>query len=520
MEQIRRISALLLRRLRLDLRSASGHVLRLFAAGCLLFTIFTVVQSNVSIGAPGLTVYRWIVWVDSLLISIASMTVFATIISAEREQGTLALLRMTGMSPLSLILGQGVSGVVIGCLLIAIQLPFVVLTITLGGILWNQVLATFVALLGHLVLSGGIGLFWSAICLRPGSASFYVLLSQFGLWMGPWLSRYAAAGLTFKGWISPRTQSAIDQATSWIDQQLVWTRLDDIATSFGIVAWFSGQFWFSLLAGAVLVLAAAFLLDRRPVETPAYSPIVIRLWRTRGGRAWPRFAFAGKDYRQFMGGIKGMLARLILYPLVPLGFVYLLVAFGGARMDFEDVTGMVFWFNAAFLTVETAAIASRVFRNEVAEQTWSSLAVLPRWRGRIVLEKLWGCGLGLAPGLVCAWIAGASSSDVTRFFFGPHYSSGDAFAAIMLTIQPLLWVSVTGFAALLLVGMTPTVTIFCGFLAVILQYFLLLMLAMLFWGTRLSFENFFAVYLLGTSVLICVCLAGSLFRLRKLTARD
>lgn len=520
MNQLRRITALLLRRLRLDLRGAAGHAIRLFAGACLLFTIFVVVQSPVLMGAPGLMVYRWIVWVDSLFISVASITVFASIISGEREQGTLALLRMTGMSPLSLLLGQGVSGVVIGCLLIAVQLPFVVLTITLGGVLWDQVLATFAALLAHLVLCSGIGLFWSVLCMRPGTASSFTLLSQFGLWLGPWLTRYAASGLTFKGWISGATEDLIDAATIWLDQRLVWSQLNSIASSFGALPLVSAQFWFSIVAGAGLLVAAAWFLDRRPFETPVYSPIVIRLWRSSGHRAWSRCAFAGKDYRQFMGGAKGLAARVILYPLVPLLVAYLLVTFGSVRMEAEDVASMVFWFAAGFLTIEAAAVASRVFRNELAELTWSSLAVLPRWRGRIILEKLWGTFLGLLPGIGVALLAGMSSDDVQEFFFGPHYGDQEMFLAIMLAAQPLLWVSVTGFAALLLVGVSPTVTIFCGFLAIILQYFLLILIGMLVLGSSMSFEDYAMLYLVATGLLAIICCFGTLLRLRRLTARD
>ena len=124
----------------------------MFAAACLLFTIATVAQSGLSLGAPGRVVYGWIVWLDSLLISVGSVTIFASIIAAEREEGTLPLLRLTGTEPLALLLGQGFSGVVIGCLLLVVQFPLIILTITLGGVVWDQVLATFLALVSHLVL--------------------------------------------------------------------------------------------------------------------------------------------------------------------------------------------------------------------------------------------------------------------------------------------------------------------------------------------------------------------------------
>jgi len=518
--ELRRATALLFRRLRLDLRSAASNLVRMVAAGCLLFTIYTVVNAGMTIGAPGLMVYKWIVWIDSLLISLGSVAIFASIIASEREQGTLTLLRMTGMTPVSLLLGQGFSGIVIGCLLLAAQFPFVVLTITLGGILWDQVLATYMALLAHLVLCAGIGLFWSVVCARAGSASFYTLLSLFGLWLGTWLARTAANGLAYRGWITSETEIAIDSATVWLDARLVWNELSNIASSFGAVPVVAPQFWWSTGGGIGFLLLGALLLDRRPLETPPYSPTVIRLWRSSGNRAWKRLAIAGKDYRQFMGGAKGLVARLILYPLIPLAIVWALVTFGSARIDQNEAAATVFWFGAAFLTVEAAAIASRLFRSEITELTWSSLAVLPRWRLRLQAEKLWGAFLGLAPGLLVCLVAGAMSSDIQRFFFGQRSMDQERYLPLMLMAQPLLWVAVTSLAAMVMTGVPPTVTIFCGLLAVIVHWFLMLLGCTLLWGSRFSFGEFATAYLIVTLPLSLLLLAGASFRLRKLTERN
>ncbi|QDT54872.1 hypothetical protein Pan44_29110 [Caulifigura coniformis] len=520
MSEFRRATALLFRRLRLDLRSPVANLLRMLAAGCLLFTIFSVVNSGMTIGAPGLMVYKWIVWIDSLLISMGSVAIFASIIASEREQGTLSLLRMTGMNPVSLILGQGFSGIVIGCLLLAAQFPFVVLTITLGGILWDQVLATYMALLAHLVLCAGIGLFWSVVCARAGSASFYTLLSLFGLWLGTWLVRTMANGLAYRGWITSETEATIDSATIWLDARLVWTELSNIASSFGSIPIVSPQFWWSMAGGIGFLLLGALLLDRRPLETPPYSPIVIRLWRSSGNRAWNQLAVAGKDFRQFMGGAKGIVARLIIYPLVPLALVWALVTFGSARINSNETAATVFWFGAAFLTLEAAAIASRLFRNEITELTWSSLAVLPRWRARLLIEKLGGACLGLIPGMLVCLVAGLASADVQRFFFGPASASQERYLALVLMAQPLLWVAVTSLATLLLPGVPPTVTIFCGVIAIIAQWCLMLLGCTLLWGSRFSFEEFATAYLLVTTSLSLLLLLAASLRLRKLTERN
>ncbi|OAI53129.1 hypothetical protein AYO47_05445 [Planctomyces sp. SCGC AG-212-M04] len=513
------MTALLVRRLRLDLRSPGGHFIRAFAALCVLFTIFAVMQSPMMFGAPGRMVYGWIVWIDSLLISVGSVTIFASIIAAEREQGTLPLLRLTDTPPLSLLLGQGFSGVAVGCLLLLVQFPFVMLTITLGGVVWDQVAATFMALLAHLVLCAGLGLFWSVICSRSGTASFYTLVSMFSLWLGTWLFRQVLSALAVRGWIQQHTQTMLDEASVWLDQRLIWSELNSIASSFGILPLVSPQFWWSLGGGIALLIAGALLLDHRPLETPPYSPIVIRLWRTSGNRAWRNLAVAGKDYRQFMGGMKGCIARFVVYLLVPLLATWVFVMFTTTVFHEDDVWTTLFWFGFAFLTVEGAAIASRLFRNELVELTWSSLMVLPRWRPQVVVEKLMAAWLGLLPGVFVLLVSGYFSTTVRDFFFASGFTRQQQWFAMMLAMQPILWIAVTSLASMVLVGVPPTVTVFCGFLAIIFQYFFMLLMSFMLFSSGLSFEQFATTYLISTAILVVACELFAMLRLRKLTSR-
>jgi hypothetical protein len=473
-DQLRRATALLLRRLRLDLRGAAGHLVRLFAAGMLLVTILGTVDTSRTIGSPGLAAFRMVVWCDALLISAASITVFAAVIAGEREGGTLGLLRMTGTSPLTLLLGQGVSGLVIGCLLLAIQFPFIVLTTTLGGVLWNQVLAAFLALIAHLVLCAGVGLFFSTACKRAGSAAFFTFLSQFGLWWGPWIARWIAGRLNAGGTITAATEQTVSTASSFVDQQLVWTRLSEIATSFGTTELVSSQFWWSIAAGAVLVGLSTVLMDYRPIEVPPASPLVISLWRPIRGRAWGQWPIQGKDFRHIMGGARGVVARLVVYLAVPILTVWLMNLYANSTFDLDDVAAIVFWFGFAFLIVELNAIASRLFRNELAEQTWSTLVLLPRPFVAIVGSKLGGAALGLIfPALITA-MAFSMSSGVQEFWS----RSPQQYEWLIPLVMVCYFVSFTSVASMMLVSLPPTATIFCGLIAFIVHYALTFLAAM------------------------------------------
>ncbi|OAI53130.1 hypothetical protein AYO47_05450 [Planctomyces sp. SCGC AG-212-M04] len=516
-DQLRRATALLLRRLRLDLRGVAGHLIRLFGAAMILVTIVGAVDSSMTIGSPGLAAFRWIVWCDALLISAASMTVFAAVIAGEREGGTLGLLRMTGTSPLILLLGQGVSGIVIGCLLLAIQFPFIVLTITLGGVLWNQVLAAFLALLGHLVLCAGIGLFFSTLCKRAGSAAFYTLLTQVGLWWGPWIARWIASRLSSGGRISSATEQVIEGLSSKIDAQLVWVRLNEIAASFGVLDVVSSQLWWSLAGGALLIGLSALVMDYRPIEVPPASPLIISLWKPSRGRAWGRWPIEGKDYRQFMGGARGLVARVVIYTAVPLLTGWLMNEFGGGRLTDDDIVAMVFWFGFAFLVIELNAIASRLFRNELTEQTWSTLVLLPRSFANIIVSKLGGAVLGLLPGLLITALAYASSEGAQEFWS----RSSRTYEWIIPWVMVFCFVSFTSLASVMLSNLPPTAVIFCGVLAYFVHYALTVLAAMSL-QSRLrmemkSFNLFYASFWSLTSVTFLIV---AFLRLRKLTARN
>ena len=137
----------------------------------------------------------------------------------------------------------------------------------------------------------------------------------------------------------------------------------------------------------------------------------------------------------------------------------------------------------------------------------------------MVLEKLFGAFLGLIPAFLVCGFAGVCSETVKKLFFGPHYAVDQMFLPFVMSMQPVLWVSVTSLAALMTVGAPPTVTIFFGLLAIILMWFVMLFGSMLIFGTRLSFEQFAWMYLGCTSLLCMACLIGAAFRLRRLTER-
>ncbi|MEZ6049102.1 MAG: hypothetical protein R3C11_26710 [Planctomycetaceae bacterium] len=52
---------------------------------------------------------------------------------------------MTGMSPMVLLLGKSTSRLIYALLILSVQIPFVLLSITLGEVMLNQIIAVYVA---------------------------------------------------------------------------------------------------------------------------------------------------------------------------------------------------------------------------------------------------------------------------------------------------------------------------------------------------------------------------------------
>ncbi|HBL47256.1 MAG TPA: hypothetical protein DDZ90_28105, partial [Planctomycetaceae bacterium] len=65
---------------------------------------------------------------------------------------------MAGVNPISLLLGKSLPRLVSALILLSIQFPFTLLAITLGGVTFTQVLATYATLGAFLIGLSNLGL--------------------------------------------------------------------------------------------------------------------------------------------------------------------------------------------------------------------------------------------------------------------------------------------------------------------------------------------------------------------------
>ena len=97
----------------------------------------------------------------------------------QRREGnrTLGLLKRSDISFDGLLLGKSVPGMLTAMMILAVQIRFLLLSVTLGGVARRQILAAFLTLLACSVMLSMIALLWSLRCRTTRAAGSMVLLT-------------------------------------------------------------------------------------------------------------------------------------------------------------------------------------------------------------------------------------------------------------------------------------------------------------------------------------------------------
>src|SRR6266446_9126364 len=162
--------ALFTRSLRDDTRS---HGMVWARCGMAVAILFAMLQFQVSrlFGAAGRDFFSSVVVINVAFISAAMLSYFAGAITEEKEEGTLGLLRMTNLNPLTILLGKSTSRLCGGLLLLAVQFPFSLLAVTLGGLRWGQISGCYAILAAFLFFGANTGLLGSILARRTAVAA-------------------------------------------------------------------------------------------------------------------------------------------------------------------------------------------------------------------------------------------------------------------------------------------------------------------------------------------------------------
>lgn len=396
-----------------SLREGTRQIRTYVIRGALLLGVLSMLASAQAtrsmFGAPGLQLFGGIAMLNLVLICLAAPGYFASVITEEKEAGTLGLLKMAGLNPVSILLGKSTSQVLGAVMLLLVQVPFTVLAVTLGGVSLPQVFAGYLTMLAFLLFMGNMALLFSVMCRHSGRAAGMCILALMAFFFGPPLGKALLAGLVRSGAVL--RGGGTDQMVRG---------LFDLVTNASPFAWmetvlatgFSGplvgfQFWSNLaLAGGCFLLAWKTFDPFTREQVTAAPPRGLltrrigRLSALGAGRAWTN-ALAWKDFNFMSGGKVAFLARLVLVGLIP-AVVVTCIASSGGNPSKEDIGATFLWVSLLLLFLELVALSGRIFGEERKWQTLSAIVVLPYTPRQIVWRKALGCGLGLLPYAV--WI--------------------------------------------------------------------------------------------------------------------
>ncbi|MFK7776906.1 MAG: ABC transporter permease subunit [Gimesia sp.] len=246
--------ALFNRALCVDFRLTRTHLFRFLFAVMILFSLMMAHTTSRMIAAAGLVFFSQIIYLNFVFILMAGISFFATAITEEKEEQTIGLLLMAGVSPISLLLGKSLPRLISALLLLSVQFPFTLLAITLGGVTFSQVIAAYSALAAFLFCVANLGLVCSVFCARSRSASTLVVISLLFYFLGLPLFKWALSLIANQGWVSAGSILVTypQYLFDWLGQFSVLTQVNMILiTGFNESPW-GMQFWGSLIFGGVL----------------------------------------------------------------------------------------------------------------------------------------------------------------------------------------------------------------------------------------------------------------------------
>lgn len=392
--------ALLKRSLRVNSRAIIPHLLH---AGLLTLSLMLMVALNweTKIEAPGRALFLQMAWLNFAFIILAGCGLFASTVTEEKEEETLDLLQMAGINPLTLLLGKAVPRLV-GCLLmLAVQIPFVILSVTMGGVAPRQIAGVYVALAAFLIFVAGIATLASVVFKTTAKAAISTLIFIFCVLAIPGigLDFLDSANLGRKGWVA--------RSFEYIYKNSVTTRLAEVmqirfngspvcehtvidvvgGVTMFVIAWITFYWWMKRPGKSRRTVSSA---------STEHQPLNIR---PKHGRSWS-LALAWKDYHFSAGGIRGTFLRIVIYPILIFAWM-LWMRFDS--LDSAKSIGTNFQvFSVVFAVLEMTYASGRIFRNEIRNQTLTGIMILPRESViQVVAPKMAGYAVAMFPALLC-----------------------------------------------------------------------------------------------------------------------
>lgn len=367
----------------------------------------------------GLSMFTTVMWTNYFFITAAAIGYFSTLITEEKEEETLGLLRMAGISPLCLLLGKSCSRLSLALVLLSIQFPFALLSVTLGGVTLRQVTACYMSLAVYMFFLSGMATLCSVTNRRSMRAVVYMVVATLFLFF---LSRICDGVQDLVDyycpvWVAERVEWWLD----WTIQLSMSSRLTNVLTTTFDDPLIDRHFIASAVAGTLFYLLSWLLFDffayrQTDKSTGRSQRKLLRSIGLTAGRTWPT-AIVWKDFYFGTGGIKAWLLRIVLLSAVVGAISWL--AWRADRQNFaaEDIGNILFPFTILFTVIELMIHSLRFISDERNQKTLPLLAMLPWSNVRTLFSKLVGLMMGTVPYVAAFVLALYLAPDMMENFF-------------------------------------------------------------------------------------------------------
>lgn len=530
--------ALLERSLRIDSRAWSTNLSRLGLMGAIYFLLCYALTTSFMFGAPGLHFFQGIAYLDATFMTLLGIGYFSTSITEEKEEDTLGLMLMAGISPLGILAGKSGGRLWQSLLLVAVQYPFVLLAVTMGGVMRTQVWSVTVALLAYMIFLAGFGLLCSTLAPRSQTAVTWMFGGLVIYFLVPSLAAEwcttLAASMNKQGQVLD-TSSYLWKTLSFVGDICVFLELGDILTTGFSQTATSVQVITNVLAGIVcaglswLCFGVATrnpsaeattrgLVSRNPLSpfstgTQLSNPSSFRL---HAGK-WKN-PFIWKDFHFVAGGPAIMFVRIAYYLGLGLLGLTLENKSDPVSSGWSSTCIFVMWVS---VPIDAARVLSRSMRDEVQGQTLAALIMLPRSPIGIVYSKFAGAMLGWLPAPFIALIITFYSRETSKFIVTMFNSVNGS--GIMLVMMVLYFALIPHFAAVLslyvrwgavALAIGLTIGVYIGFMMVVM--FCVIYLG---FSTNYSQYTIFGVLSIIFACMSAVCHLAVLLRFQALGAK-
>ena len=394
--------AFLTRSIRQESRLLTHHAVRGAMVLLALVAFFWQVAVTPKLGASGLILVNKISEYCYYCLTLLGIMYFSLAITEEKEEETLPLLRMTGVRNFTLLIGKSIPRLAIVLLLILVAAPFLLLSISLGGVVPEQILAIVLGMMCYAFCLSQLGLFCSTITRNSQRAVSLTFVLWLVLEFGSWLLTMSAAAC--KEWGFPVVQNGCEYLAEHWWPSTMWSASGEYLSFVRGDRILHSQMGFHLCVGVAFFLCSWLLFEKMNQASLAQgasaSENITRGIKTRTNgllslRCWDA-ALVWKSWQFQVGGWLWMLICVIGIPVFSVGIVVVISVLMDQSLDPEACCTTLIIVGVFSFLIMVARLFGRVLNQEIHQQTLASLCMLPKKRWTVISELY----LGLLPGVI------------------------------------------------------------------------------------------------------------------------